>query len=258
MFGCLCYSSTLPRNRTKFDARAKPCVFIGYPLGIKGYKIFDLTTQSVSISRDVIFHEDIFPFVSTLNTFDSDGCLVLPNPLSDIHSLPIAPPVSSTPTFPIVPKLSSGNVTLNSSNSDLQLRRSTRSKSGYLQQYHCHLATQSSLPVDSPNAASVSGKPYDLASFLDYNMLSASYKDFSLSISSHIEPKFFHQAVTFPQWREAMASKINALEANNTWTIIDFPPNKHPIGCKWIYKIKYKANGEIKRYKARLVAKGYT
>lgn len=38
---------------------------------------------------------------------------------------------------------------------------------------------------------------------------------------------------------------------------MDLPPSKHPIGCKWVFKIKYTTSGNIKKYKARLVSKGY-
>lgn len=55
-----------------------------------------------------------------------------------------------------------------------------------------------------------------------------------------------------------MAEEIRALEDNKTWTIEKLPPGKRPIGCKWVYKVKRRADGTIERYKARLVAKGFT
>nr|GEZ01786.1 ribonuclease H-like domain-containing protein [Tanacetum cinerariifolium] len=55
-----------------------------------------------------------------------------------------------------------------------------------------------------------------------------------------------------------MNDEIEALYRNKTWTITDFPMGRKAIGSKWIFKIKYKASMEIKRYKARLVAKRYS
>ena len=39
---------------------------------------------------------------------------------------------------------------------------------------------------------------------------------------------------------------------------MDLPSGANLVGCKWVYKTKRKANGEIDRYKARLVAQGYS
>ncbi|XP_018722482.2 uncharacterized mitochondrial protein AtMg00820-like [Eucalyptus grandis] len=55
-----------------------------------------------------------------------------------------------------------------------------------------------------------------------------------------------------------MESELTALMENHTWDVVPLPPHRKPIGCKWVYKIKFKSDGSIERYKARLVAKGFT
>ena len=51
---------------------------------------------------------------------------------------------------------------------------------------------------------------------------------------------------------------MKALKKNDTWKIIDLLGGKRPVGCKWVFMVKYNPDGKVERYKARLVAKGFT
>ncbi|KAJ0856487.1 putative RNA-directed DNA polymerase [Helianthus annuus] len=65
VFGCLAYFRNTDTKGDKFEWRGKPGVFLGYPPGTKGYKIYDITQNKMVVSRDVKFVEEVFPFGSS-------------------------------------------------------------------------------------------------------------------------------------------------------------------------------------------------
>ncbi|KAJ9559825.1 hypothetical protein OSB04_004985 [Centaurea solstitialis] len=74
------------------------------------------------------------------------------------------------------------------------------------------------------------------------------------------EPQTFQEAVTSsegPQWKEAIKSEMDSILQNHTWELVDLPAGCKPLGHRWIFKRKMKADGTIDKYKARLVIKGY-
>lgn len=52
---------------TKFDARAKKVILVGYQGNSPNYRLYDSKTKKVSVSRNVIFHENL-----VLDTFLSE------------------------------------------------------------------------------------------------------------------------------------------------------------------------------------------
>jgi len=62
----------------------------------------------------------------------------------------------------------------------------------------------------------------------------------------------------WPKWKEAMDHEISSLEHASTWTTVPCPHRKNVVGCKWVFRLKRKADGSIDKYKACLVMRGFT
>ncbi|XP_047263029.1 uncharacterized mitochondrial protein AtMg00820-like [Capsicum annuum] len=103
-----------------------------------------------------------------------------------------------------------------------------------------------------------SGTTYALGKYLTYDKLSPKYQECIAKSTTTTEPTNHSEVVKDPGWIEVMKNEINALEGNQTWEIASLPEEKKPIRCKWIFKVKYKAIGDVERFKARLVTKGYS
>ena len=74
------------------------------------------------------------------------------------------------------------------------------------------------------------------------------------------EPSTIQEAATSDharEWKAAADSEYNSLIENKTWKLVELPPGRKAIGCKWVFKVKPRMDGTVERFKARLVAKGY-
>ena len=55
-----------------------------------------------------------------------------------------------------------------------------------------------------------------------------------------------------------MEFEIDSMYLNKVWTLVPPPEGIVLIGCKWVFKKKTDAYGNIQTYKTRLVTKGYS
>ncbi|MFS7948515.1 putative RNA-directed DNA polymerase [Helianthus anomalus] len=299
--GCLAYYWNTDTKGDKFAPRGKPGIFLGYPYGTKGYKVYDLEEKKMVVSRDVRFVEGIFPLSDregnryqgdeeileeyrTSLWFDNEGGLrnnMSPSnlPLTD-HEEENQVEVDVT-NVDASGEGESSDLPFNLEGPDevqwaedennvgppqqqeqpnvensVPRPQRARSQPARLKEFEVKLPPSVDHAHPSSNQASSTVHP--LAHYLSYDKFTDNHKAFLSAITRHDEPKNFQQAAQDENWREAMRKEIQALEKNETWSLETLPEGKRAIDSKWVYKIKYKPNGEVERYKARLVAKGFT
>ncbi|KAL5767159.1 hypothetical protein ACOSQ2_013942 [Xanthoceras sorbifolium] len=244
VFGCLAYATNVHPSH-KFDYRSIPSIFIGYPIGQKAYKLFDLLTKNIFTSRDVKFYENVFPFASVQpsSTISSPHTTSGPIPIVDLDfpysfdPIPNTHPPSPLPSPPPDTTSSPPNMPLPSPIPTSAFIYPPLSDSPFP-------APNSSLDPSSSAPSPV--HPPDSA------LLRRS--------SSHVNPpaKLRDYVCSTVSSNRSSSLLLGLTKANGTWSLVPLPAGKTPIGCRWVFKIKRHSDGSIERYKARLVAKGFT
>jgi hypothetical protein len=296
VFGCACYPNLRPYASNKFDPKSLLCVFTGYNEKYKGYKCFHPPTGKIYINRHVLFDESKFLFsdiysdkVSGTNStlvsawqsnFLPKSIPATPEVLdisntaasfsdeqgefsgavggggcgctADLDSVPIGNSLPSSPVTqqnspqPETPISSAGSGN-DAEDSELS-ENSENSESSVFSE-----ATTETEAADNTNDQS---HPMITRSKSGIFKPNPKYAMFTVK-SNYPVPKTVKTALKDPGWTDAMGEEYDSFEETHTWDLV--PPDSFitPLGCRWVFKTKLKADGTLDRLKARLVAKGY-
>lgn len=214
-------------------------------LVIKVLKSYILTLFKSKCQGDVVFHWKYFPFHVQNKAYNSQIThFFLPVMTSRTQfDFSVIPDVFHFISDSNRPDLSETFTSSHISNNEVYdniptvIRRSTRIIKAPVQlnEYVRHFSQ-----LDFPETA-------HWCNLVSFNHLSSTSHSFIASNVSLTEPHTYEEASTDPRWITAMNSEIKALQTNDTWVMAPLHAGKKPIGCKWVYKIKLKADWDCRK-----------
>ena len=224
------------------DSKTVSSYFIGYSEHSRGYKFYDPTLKTIFETGTAQFFEDIeFGGRNKVRDIIFEERLVsIPKPIPTIASDNIQ---VSTPVVvqEVNPELPQDNVEQNPIQDEVNFPMEQTQQ------------PQQPMPLRRSIRERKSAIPDDYIVFLQEH-------DGDIGMMED-DPFNFHQAMqssNSQRWIEAKNEEYKSMQDNKVWELVPLPEGVKPIDCKWIFKTKRDANGNVERYKARLVAKGYT
>lgn len=161
---------------------------------LQAYKVYNLQTKTFHVFRDIIFHENVFPYHLTLNHPTLPLPFYLPAPTIFSHDTTSSYPPPTTSPQPIVVDPSTSSIP--TAIIPLPRRTTQTHKSpSYLQKYI-------------------------------YNVVSSSYPN----VLHFPEPHTYKTTFNNLCGVQAMETELNALTINNTWDLVPLPSSKKSIG----------------------------
>ena len=89
---------------------------------------------------------------------------------------------------------------------------------------------------------------YLLSHFVSHDRLSPSHRNFLTSLNTIVIPKTLSKTLNCKEWKQATRAKIEALEKNGIWDVVELPREKSPVGCKWVFTSKYNCTSSQDEY----------
>ncbi|KAA0066242.1 Beta-galactosidase [Cucumis melo var. makuwa] len=276
VFGCTAYVHSFGPNQTKFTPRAQACVFVGYPPQQRGYKCFHPPSRTYFVTMDVTFCKDrpYFP-VSHLqgesvseesnSTFEfiEPTPSIVKNLRKEVGSPTSQPPASvqdsepprdqgmKNPTEPCTNNTMSENdrsdaavfENMEEKNRGNETEVRIETSNDEAEQGHTRKHNEYDLSLDLPIAlgkGTRSCTKHSISNYVSYENLSPQFRAFTANLDSTTIPKNIYIALECPEWKNAVMEEMKALEKNNTWEICALPKGHKPVGCKWVFTLKYK------------------
>lgn len=112
------------------------------------------------------------------------------------------------------------------------------------------------LNLITTESATLTQALYLISDYVDYSVFSENHFEFLSAITVTYEPHSFNEAMKDENWRLSTRSEIDALKAQHTWDVCTLPKGKRALGCKWVFRRKFRANGTLERHESRLVVLG--
>ncbi|EOY17116.1 Cysteine-rich RLK (RECEPTOR-like protein kinase) 8 [Theobroma cacao] len=296
VFGCTSFVHNTSPTREKLYPKAIKCIFVGYSPSQKRYKRYCPTTKKMFVSLGVSFLEDqpFYPNPTLQEEILGEeklwDCLIPLPVVADIPETPLGnrnPPIMSSTDFDL--ETGEDPNGLSQQQSELRVYSRRNKKPQEVQSFTHQPCCQESNPQvtaeteteiigagDTSNLPQVETQPnewdipialrkgvrsctqHPISNYLSYSQLSGAFRALTEKIEGDEIPKNVQEAFEKPEWRAAVLEEMRALKKNETWDVVELPEGKSSVGCKWVFTIKYKSDGEIERHKARLVAKGFT
>nr|XP_016468536.1 PREDICTED: uncharacterized protein LOC107791056 [Nicotiana tabacum] len=228
VIGFLCYAKQV-HEADKLLSRVNPTVHMGYSPTQKGYILYDLTSHSFIVSKDVAFREEVFPFSSTKSV---PPPLFVDSHSSSYHSEP--PGIAHTLNDPAAIEVENEDLTQRVCQSPdvgnpirsrcVDTTTSSQSTSVYLVTQDTNPTLRKSTRTKQPpiwmkDFVSLNNHkdvPYAISNYLSYDTLSPKYQTYIEATSTIVEPSSYEEAIKDPKWVEAMKAEITALEDNHT------------------------------------------